>query len=72
MPYELSIYAARMAADFRGWVQKYEGNALKEDAFNRASRVANLLESVEPVTTEEMVPTDSVIREFIGGSSLKY
>ncbi len=72
MPYELSIYAARMLADFRQWSQKYEEDILKEDAFNRARRVAALLESVFPVTEEAMIPTDSVIREFIGGSSLKY
>jgi uridine kinase len=72
MPYELPIYAARMAADFRGWTQKYKGEVLKEDAFTRASRVAALLESIQPVTSEEMIPTDSVIREFIGGSSLRY
>jgi uridine kinase len=72
MPFELPIYAARMLADFQQWTRDYEGNILKEDAYFRANRVAKLLEAIVPVTEEELIPTDSVIREFIGGSSLKY
>ncbi len=72
MPYELAIYAARMKKTFHDWAEEYRNNPLREDAFTRAERVARLLSWVTPVTDESLVPTDSVVREFIGGSSLNY
>ncbi|MCE5209558.1 MAG: response regulator SirA, partial [Chloroflexi bacterium] len=72
MPYELSLYASRLKEAFQGWAEEFRGNALKEDAFIRAERVARLLASITPVQDDGQVPLDSVIREFIGGSSLKY
>jgi uridine kinase len=72
MPYELPIYAHRLAAQFQDWQQRYRGDPLREDAFMRADRVANLLKTIHPVEDDSFVPSDSVIREFIGGSSLKY
>ncbi len=72
MPYELSLYAARLGQDFKKWTAEYQVKPLKEDAFNRAERVWRMLDSVTPVPDDNQVPTDSVIREFIGGSSLNY
>lgn len=72
MPYELSLYSARLGRAFKQWTAEYKEKPLKEDAFCRAERVSRLLESVTPVPDDKQVPTDSVIREFIGGSSLKY
>jgi len=72
MPYELPIYAQKMLASFKQWSAEYKGNALREDAYERAERVAGLLESITPIGDENMIPSDSVIREFIGGSTLKY
>jgi uridine kinase len=72
MPYELPIYAARLKEDFQQWAVEYKDNPLKEDAYVRAERVARLLTSLVQVSDDSPVPTNSVIREFIGGSSLKY
>ena len=72
MPYELSIYAARLKDEFQEWAREYHADPLKEDAYTRAERVASLLNSITPVEDDNPVPTNSVIREFIGGSSLKY
>lgn len=72
MPYELSLYASRLKEAFWGWAEEFRGNVLKEDAYIRADRVARLLASITPVQEDGQVPLDSVIREFIGGSSLKY
>jgi uridine kinase len=72
MPFELPIYAQKMLASFRQWSAEYKGNALRADAYERAERVARMLASVHPVGDENMIPSDSVIREFIGGSTLKY
>lgn len=72
MPYELPIYANRMLKLFEEWSIKYKDDVLKQDAFERANRVYNLLKTVTPVADESPIPGDSVIREFIGGSTLQY
>lgn len=72
MPFELPIYAQKMLTSFEKWTADYRGDPLREDAYERASRVAGMLKSVHPVGDENMIPSDSVIREFIGGSTLKY
>ncbi len=72
MPYEVSIYAARLLDKFEEWCEKYNNDPLKVDAHKRACRILNMLKQVEPVTNENPIPGDSVLREFIGGSVLKY
>ncbi len=72
MPYELPVYVHRLLTNFLDWQQRYQGDPLREDAFMRANRVAELLKTIQPVEDESCIPSDSVIREFIGGSSLKY
>ncbi len=72
MPYELPLYANRLLADFARWEAEYRDDPLHEDAFLRASRVRQMLESITPVADDSPVPSDSVLREFIGGSSLGY
>ncbi len=72
MPYELPLYRARLYDQFVDWVKALEGNALKVDAYMRASRVAEVLDSVLSVEDDTCVPPDSVLREFIGGSCYNY
>jgi uridine kinase len=67
MPYELPIYRPKLIEHFSEWVQLYREDPLRQDAFTRALRVYNLFESITPVSDDSIVPTDSVIREFIGG-----
>ena len=45
---------------------------LREDAFTRAERVHELLQTITPIEDDAVVPADSVLREFIGGSCLEY
>jgi uridine kinase len=68
MPYELAIYTPKLINHFREWVDKYDGDPLREDAFSRAKRVLSGLEEITPCTDDSIVPEYSVIREFIGGS----
>ncbi|MDP4192039.1 MAG: ATP cone domain-containing protein [Bacteroidota bacterium] len=70
MSYEVALYSARLLSSFIEWEKKYEGDPLRKDAFQRASRVRKMLESVTPVQDDFPVPADSVLREFIGGSIL--
>ena len=72
MPYELSIYKSRLYEYFKSWVDKFKDDPLREDAFIRAQRGYDLLSEIPALTDDSFVPSDSVIREFIGGSSLKY
>ena len=72
MPYELSIYKSRLYNNFKDWTEKFKNDPLREDAYTRAKRVYRLLSEIPTLVNESFVPSDSVIREFIGGSSLKY
>jgi len=72
MPYELSIYKNRLFDDFKKWEKKYKADPVREDAYIRSARVHQTLSEVPKLQSDEFVPGDSVIREFIGGSTLKY
>jgi uridine kinase len=72
MPYELALYRARVFDWFVQFEQDYEGDPLRKDAHERAERMRNLLQAIAPVSDDSSVPPDSVLREFIGGSSLTY
>jgi len=72
MPYELSIYKPKLFDKFKTWRDKYSGDVLRADAYERAERVCRVLEEIQGIEDDSFVPGDSVIREFIGGSSLKY
>lgn len=72
MPYELALYRPRLLNSFRQWEADYRNDPLREDAHHRAARIRQVLEVVTPVEDDSAVPGDSVLREFIGGSSLSY
>jgi uridine kinase len=72
MPYELPLYAHKMLDNFKRWREEYKDDPLKADAYERAVRVAELLETITPVADDSPIPRDSVLREFIGGSVFKY
>lgn len=72
MPYEIPLYRSKFLAPFAEWKEKYRDDPLREDAFKRASRFHEVLQAVEPVDDDSPVPSNSVLREFIGGSSLNY
>ncbi len=72
MPYEISIYKAKLQSYFQQWVKKFEGDPVREDAYQRSCRINNLLNEITTIEDDSFVPSDSVIREFIGGSSLDY
>jgi uridine kinase len=72
MPYELCLYRPRLLSQFEQWEQLYQSDPLRQDAYERALRVRRLLAEVVPVRDDSPVPATSVLREFIGGSSLDY
>ncbi|MDP3444232.1 MAG: response regulator SirA, partial [Ignavibacteria bacterium] len=72
MAYEVPIYSPKLLNHFEEWTKKYEGDPLREDAFIRAKRTMEMLKEIEPVDDDSPIPGDSVLREFIGGSTLHY
>ncbi|MCL6098434.1 MAG: ATP cone domain-containing protein [Bacteroidetes bacterium] len=72
MPFEVPIYRPKLLEHFKEWEKKYNGDPLREDAYTRAARVRKVLEAIEPVEDDSAIPGDSVLREFIGGSTIEY
>jgi len=72
MPYELCLYRPRLLTQFEGWEALYRDDPLRQDAYSRAARVRNMLAAVTAVEDDSPVPATSVLREFIGGTSLDY
>ncbi len=72
MPYELSLYRVKLLDHFNAWTTQYAGDPLREDAYLRAERCARMLQAFTPLDDDSIVPQDSVIREFIGGSLYSY
>lgn len=72
MPFEVPIYRPLLLPQFTEWERKYANDPLREDAYKRAARIKEMLEAIEPVADTSPIPGDSVLREFIGGSSLNY
>jgi len=72
MPYEMPMYKAKLFDEFARWTEAYEGDPLRADAYERASRVYKLMQSLVPIDDDSIVPENSVIREFIGGSIYQY
>jgi uridine kinase len=72
LPYELPLMCVRLIDGFAQWAEDYRDNPERRDAFERASRVYELLQAVRPVEDDSPVPPTSLLREFIGGSAYEY
>lgn len=72
LPYELPIYKKHLFEFFPDFVKDYKDNPKRQDAYIRAKRVFDLLDSVKEWSDEEVIPKDALIREYIGGSIYKY
>ncbi len=72
MPYEMPMYKAKLFEEFAHWAEIYQDDPLRSDAHERASRVYKLMQTLEPIEDDSIVPENSVIREFIGGSIYEY
>ena len=72
LPYELPIMRPRLIEHFKEWTQAYADDPNRQDAWNRATRVYELLQSVFPMQDDSAIPPTSLLREFIGGSAFKY
>ena len=74
LPYELPVYRKYLEPYLDRILNMYKDNVQRFDAAIRATRIYNLLTSIVPITDEDekSIPSNSLIREFIGGSVYKY
>jgi hypothetical protein len=54
---------------FPDYLERWADDPSRLDAFIRAERIHSLLSSLANAEDETMVPSGSLLREFIGGSS---
>jgi uridine kinase len=72
LPYELPIMKRRLGHLFEGFIREFEGDTDREDALDRAKRVASIFREIPAWEDETVVPKKSILREFIGGSEYSY
>lgn len=74
LPYELPVLKKHVWSYFGDLIKQYEKQPEREDAMIRAVRVRDLLKSIEAISEEDeaRIADDGLLREFIGGSTIKY
>jgi uridine kinase len=70
--YEIPIMKNRLEQLFPGFIEEFRDNHNRADAFERAQRIVGIFQSIPAWSDENVVPDDSLLREFIGGSSYSY
>lgn len=72
LAYELPIHKKYSFSFLKEALEKFAKDPGKRDAFLRAQRVYKLLETITTLEDDSCVPTNSLLREFIGGSDFKF
>jgi uridine kinase len=72
LPYELPVMKQRLGSFFPDFIAEFAGDTEKADAYERACRVQAIFEEIPAWDNDAVVPADSLLREFIGGSSYTY
>ncbi len=72
LPFELPVMKNKLFHHFPRFLEEFKEDPSKQDAYLRARRVHEMLEAVEEVSDPSPIPGDSLLREFIGGSSYRY
>jgi uridine kinase len=70
--YELPVMKARVASHLGPLINEFAKDPARQDAYERASRVKAIFDQIPAVEDESLVPPRSLLREFIGRSSLTY
>jgi uridine kinase len=72
LPYELPFMKSRVERHLPSLLAELAQGPDREDARDRTVRVAELFSQIPAVEDESVVPSRSLLREFIGGSSIAY
>ena len=71
IPFELPYLKKFTYGNLPDYIKEWQDDPKRRDAFIRAERIHNLLSQVDDFYDEKIIPWDSLMREFIGGSVLK-
>ena len=71
IPFELPYLKKFTFESLPDYIKEWQDDPKRRDAFIRAERVHKLLSQVDNFYDEQIIPWDSLMREFIGGSVLK-
>ena len=69
LPYELPFLKLYLFDFLPPFLERWRHDERRLDGYIRARRIHNLLDSIESVTDDSIVPPTSLLREFIGGSA---
>ncbi len=69
IPYELPFLKHRLFDYLPPFLAKWREDEKRVDGYLRAKRVHGLLESIEAIEDDSIVPSRALLREFIGGSA---
>lgn len=69
LPYELPFLKQRLFHHLPVFLEQWRGDARRLDGYLRARRIHDLLETIEGVEDDSIVPATSLLREFLGGSA---
>jgi uridine kinase len=72
LPCELPIMKHRLGGLFPGFIEQFAADPERSDALDRARRILELFGELPSWSDESLVPADSLLREFIGGSRYRY
>lgn len=68
LPYEIPVLKHKAFSHFPKAIEQYRGDPQRQDAYIRAKRIADFISPLQEVADTTMIPDDSLLREFIGGS----
>ena len=71
IPFELPYLKKFTFKNLPDYIKEWQDAPKRRDAFIRAERIHKLLSQVDDFYDEKIIPWDSLMREFIGGSVLK-
>lgn len=72
LPYELPFLKSSLFRYISAARKKYENDPARLDASIRAGRVYDLLKPLKACSDDSVIPANSLLREFIGGSKYRY
>lgn len=72
IPYELPVYKPFIFDSLPEYIDFYRNDPDRSDALDRAVRIHKLLEGIEGISDTSVIPPDSLVREYIGGSIYDY
>lgn len=69
LAYELPFLKNHLYDDLTTFLERWRGDEKRLDGFIRAERIHRILGTIENVSDESIIPSTSLLREFIGGGA---